>query len=467
MYSQRFKCTTHEPLILFKKAKTEQSTETLEYIPGSLFRGVVANYLFNEKATTDGIDALIDDLIFNGSVWFGDAHLIINEQRSCPIPLAIHKYQSCPDGAMPYVNLSKIEAPILKHKQLREGYFIEEGGEYVYQSPSRSERMKAARSLDHRASEEGGMYLYRYLEPEQSFEFSVQAKDESHIQKIAKCFIGNIYLGKSKTSEFGGKIKIEPIEDNKEFLPSEAVVFVKTLYAASNWCFLNEFGSYTAQINAEMICGNQDAEIDWQHTFLRFRTYAPYNTHRNAFDAQRLIIEKGSVVTFKDAVEIKEQFLSSRIGVHKTEGFGEVVFNLNILNHDTFNLSKKETEIGIEETTASSPLLNILIKRKEDKIQLVSDFEKANEAVDNKTYDFKIGKAQWGNVLRKCLSKASLDQIKYELFENDKTKLDKNLKTAKWKLEDIENLKKVLKECGNPQAFGIFVKQKINQLKNE
>lgn len=481
MYYQQFKCTTQEPLILFKKAKTEQSTETLEFIPGSLFRGVVANKLFNDSAATD---EQIDDIIFNGNVWFGDAHLIIKGQRSKPIPFSIHKYQKTPKGELPFINLS-LETPLkLKHKQVREGYYIEKNGKFLYQSPGRSERMKAARSLEHRASEESGMYLYRYIEAGQSFEFFVHTKEEklpknedSVLTKIAECFSQNLYLGKSKSSEFGGKIKVEAIGDIERFEEEAGNVQVKTLFAASNWCFLNEYGTYTSHITAEMVCGNADAKIDWNKTFLRFRTYAPFNSHRNAYDAQRLIIEKGSVITLENPVMVSKKFLQDRIGVHKTEGFGEVLHDIDILEkgsiaiekHDPKELEKKESESLIEKGDLNDPFLLSLAHRKEAKKQLIADYNNVEELVEENKNAKKLDKikdSQWGNILRKCKDKISIEEIETLLFVNDQTKLDKNKTTTKWNEQDLKDLKSVLKKCKTPQAFKIFLKQKINERKD-
>jgi len=128
MYIQRFQCTTTEPLILFKKAKTEQSTETLEYIPGALFKGFVANKLFNASKNNPAInDEVINNFVFNGSVLFGDAHLVINEQRALPIPLSYHKFQSKEHGDV--INFAKCEVPTTKVKQIKDGYFIVAGSE--------------------------------------------------------------------------------------------------------------------------------------------------------------------------------------------------------------------------------------------------------------------------------------------------------------------------------------------------
>ncbi len=72
-----YKYTINEPLVLFEKSKTEANLNALDYIPGSIFRGIVAGDSFANQEE----DNIIIDMIFNGSVKFGDAHLQINNHR--------------------------------------------------------------------------------------------------------------------------------------------------------------------------------------------------------------------------------------------------------------------------------------------------------------------------------------------------------------------------------------------------
>ena len=60
MQTLNFRCTVNEPLILLKKAKSEQTTESLDYLPGNTFRGIIANLLFKDKIAGN----VIDDIVF-------------------------------------------------------------------------------------------------------------------------------------------------------------------------------------------------------------------------------------------------------------------------------------------------------------------------------------------------------------------------------------------------------------------
>lgn len=461
MYIQRFKCTTQEPIILFKKAKTEQSTETLEYIPGALFKGFVANKLFDDSKNKSSInDEIINNIVFNGSVFFGDAHLVINDQRSLPVPLSYHKFQSKEHGDI--INLAMRDLPDKKVKQIKEGYFIKSGGEIISGKVDISERMKAARSFAHRASEESGMYLYRYIASGQTFQFDVKTTTSEQLQEVISILTkDNVYLGKSKSAEFGGKLKIEATETPAiKQLGNK----VKTLFTASNWCFLNEYGSYTSHLTSEMLCGHKQAQIDWNKSFLRFRTYAPFNFHRKAFDAQRLIIEKGSVIVFKEEIEVNDDFYVDGIGVHKSEGFGEVEVNPEFLNLEKFGIRDYKKPPKPVSGESEDPIYLLLKERSDLKLQLKLDYLKAEKLTEKYKFSNAISPSQWSNILGKVKNLNSFEEIQKVLIENTVTKVDKS-KHTKWG-NDMTNLRNLITESGNTQVFKIFVKSKINQKKN-
>ena len=461
MYIQRFQCTTTEPLILFKKAKTEQSTETLEYIPGALFKGFVANKLFDASKNNPAInDEIINNFVFHGSVFFGDAHLVIKEQRSLPLPLSYHRFQSKEHGDV--INLAKCDLPTTKVKQIKDGYFITNGSEIISGKVEISERMKAARSLAHRASEESGMYLYRYIASEQTFQLDVKTATAEQLQEVISILTKeNVYLGKSRSAEFGGKLKIEAI-NTPEIKPFGNKV--KTLFAASNWCFLNEYGSYTSHVTSEMLCGHNQAQIDWSKSFLRFRTYAPFNFHRKAFDSQRLIIEKGSVIVFKEEVDVDIDFYTYGIGVHKSEGFGEVEVNPIFLDLEKLAILEDKKTINQTVSESDDPIYLLLKERSDMKLQLKLDFLKAEKLNDKFKFSNAISPSQWSNILMKVKNLNSFEEIQKVLIENTETKVDKS-KHTKWG-NDMTNLRNLITKSGNPQVFKIFVKSKINQKKN-
>lgn len=413
MITYKFRCKVTEPLILVKKEKTEQSTETLDYIPGNTFRGIVAADLFANKDDSQKID----DVLFNGKVQFGDAHLVIKDQRSYQIPATIYK-----DGEGKLFNyhwLTDNDLKTLKKlKQYRRGYFIASDDNIVIKNIEVGDRMKGSRNIENRSSEKTGLFMYRYIKKGQVFEFEVKSDDNNHFEIIKELLDKKIkFFGKAKGAEFGGAIKIE----FKEEEPSQKKVTTKgtILYAESNLCFLNKYGEFTATPSAEQLTGIKGIVIDWEKSQLRFRTFMPYNNFRQNWDAERLIIEKGSVFVFKKVdendkseIEFNADFLNKGIGCFLTEGYGRVLVNPAFLlerevafvpmtgptNKESDEIASENQKTDPTNDVSDNEILNYLEdKYKETRLNSLIQ-EKVDGFIKSKSFTEKITPTQWSNI---------------------------------------------------------------------
>ena len=81
---------------------------------------------------------------------------------------------------------------------------------------------------------------------------------------------------------------------------------------------------------------------------MRSRNYKTWNRHRNNKDADRIIIEKGSVLVVQLKESISSEFFEKGIGSHKNEGFGDVIINPDFLAGETsklpYSLNKVEQQ---------------------------------------------------------------------------------------------------------------------------
>ena len=75
----KFKCELLSDVILNQKFATEGPNQTLDFIPGNNFLGIVAGALYGKKDTTWTI-------FHSGKVRFGDAHPANGENRTIRIP---------------------------------------------------------------------------------------------------------------------------------------------------------------------------------------------------------------------------------------------------------------------------------------------------------------------------------------------------------------------------------------------
>lgn len=462
MFKQVFQCKVQEPLVLFKKAKSEQTTESLDYIPGSVFRGAMAAALFKDDAD----DSLINQIIFNNSVQFGDAHVCINGKRSLQLPFSY--YMEVKEGNNELELFHEISNWSRKLKQKREGYFIFDNGEILLHKVETDDRLKSARSAENRASKEGSMYFYRFIDEGQIFEFEVRSVDEALLQKVVDKFHGKeLYFGKSKQAEFGGKVLVTPVNG---VLPVDTVTAsAQIIYAESNLCFLNQWGEFTSEPSIEQLVGNSETEIDWSRSQLRFRTYAPYNAHRQAYDFERLIIEKGSVFYLKQPVNVSSELVNNGVGCFLTEGFGRILIDPDFLTEKTYVLNGqyKPTEPELE-NDATSEIISGL-QRMYSMVQRDAEiYVRAGQYVNNCGLR-GISASQWGglyNSLRKVQNATEYDHVlfneQYGLcvagVNNPWVKYNAEDKfTVKW--DELENYSE--KEKIN--FFRVFAKRMLSQ----
>ena len=464
-----YTCTVQENLVLISKSKTEQNTEALAYIPGSNIRGIVAGSLFNAKRkaemekenNTEKINALtndIDNIIFNGSILFGDAHLIINGQRSHKIP-ASYYYEKDKDNNTIINFPTTDDFKSKKLKQQRTGYFVLKNDQLHIAKPNYGDSIKSSRNIAKRSSLKNGLYVYHYLKKGQEFQFEIISDNKTLLDKI-KTVLDNQtkFLGKAKGAEFGGKVIFTyDREETINVTNNKGTI----LYADSNLCFLNEYGEFTARPTAEQLTGNSNAIIDWEKSRLRFRRYMPYNQHRQNWDAERLIIEKGSVFYFNEEVQFDEDFLKKGIGCFVTEGYGRVLINPDFLPEIEAE-SKNGKEIAIfkekeEDTTSNNSennkpenkeyeetkneLLVSLIHQKEEENLSQQIQEKVNEYVENNSFSKSITASQWSRVY---------NATKMITDENSLTNILEDIQKSKskeiWKEKDKQLLKDFLND---------------------
>src|SRR5574344_1539893 len=84
MKTLKFKCTLLSDVIINQKSATEGNNETLDFIPGSNFLGIVAAKY--EELDKDGLTWKI---FHSGKVRFGDAHPAKEGKRSLKVPASM------------------------------------------------------------------------------------------------------------------------------------------------------------------------------------------------------------------------------------------------------------------------------------------------------------------------------------------------------------------------------------------
>jgi hypothetical protein len=325
-----FECTLLTDLVLSAEAATEGFYKSLDYIPGAKFLGIASKTLYDEDQAVRTLD-----LFHNGVVRYGDAHRI--GSTSGPTYRMPFSWQR-PKGSLwnevyLYHELTdelKKEL-IISNKQVETvppAYFTEQGE--VLGEDQLFSIKSAYDSANHRAEDEK-MYGYFALPSGSRWQFQVETDDPAYLPLIEKALTGKQRIGRSSSAEYG-LIEIKKIADLPISIVPAIAPSLAFLYAQSNWCFYDDALCNTVSPDpVKHLCLPSGSKIIWEKSQVRTRTYKNWNRHRNNRDADRLIIEKGSVL----AVQLSDTFdankLTGGIGAYRAEGFGKVLINPSFL----------------------------------------------------------------------------------------------------------------------------------------
>ncbi len=408
----QFKCELLSDIVLNDSSATEGKRRSLDFIPGNNFLGIVAAQLYKE--TND--DAW--NIFHSGKVRFGDAHPSADNRRGLRIPASIYhpKLQGMENSC--YIHhLTKHNDDIraMQLKQCREGFYI-----YDQNKKSATEitvnkdfSIKSAYDSDMRRAKDSQMFGYEALCKGLIMYFTVEIEEESKQYKdeIIKALSGNHHIGRSRSAQYGWveitECSFEEIETTKQSISIDGKQYV-TVYADSRLIFLDKNGNNTFQPCPEDL-GIEDpnAEIDWTLSQIRTFQYAPWNYKRQAFDADRCGIEKGSVFLVRTSAGIPpEKTPEKTVGCYQNEGFGHIIYNPVSLQGDEDGLSlfkfckHEKTVSNCQPTEVNSSLIQFLKKKEEDaKVQNII-IQKVNEFVEHNKELFSqdLFASQWGSI---------------------------------------------------------------------
>jgi len=477
MKKYEFHCRLLSDLVLTSSAATESHSSSLNYIPGSKFLGIVSRSLYqmeDEISTTD--------IFHSGKVTFGDAHPFLNDKRYYPSPANFYfkKGEGLSNKIFLHHNLDKntqkdLRSKNIQLKQSRTGYIQPESKNNLV--IKQNYRLKSAYDSTTRKSKDSQMFGYFSIPAYSEWIFTVEDHTGFYLDKIKEALVGKKRVGRSKSAEYG-LVEIEfskEIEFNKEVSFSGRTV----VYAQSNLCFVNQFGQTTALPSPEQLTGNTESGIIWEQSQIRSRKYQSWNGTRNSKDADRVIIEKGSVFVLDLKQPVSSEFFASGLGSYKAEGFGKVMVNPDFLPMDGANLgfsftsvelptSISENYADVKDETADQ-VINAL-KNRENLYSFDQEVKsEVKEFIDKHRHYFKmVKKSQWGTLrayAKQCLTLQAFEAL---VFGNPDEKglegfIDKGSSQTQWKVGG-EFLRKELKRISKNKGekFALTFIQKLS-----
>jgi hypothetical protein len=494
-----FKCKLLSDVILNRKPATEGSQQTLDFIPGGNFYGIVANQLY--KVEQD--EKELFTLLHSGQVKFGDAHPSVGEERSYHVPASMCRPKL---GGSTYlqhkvVELIQADKEMEKDfnkkqlKQCREGFFLfqketDEGkqGQGVKVKVEKAFSLKSSYDRVNRRTADAKLFGYESINKGLELIFYVYFEEgisEAQRQRVIHCLTGTQRIGRSRTAQYG-LMEIEPLGECRE---EEAQTTVEEpmfyLYADSRLIPLDAQGNPTCRPTAEDL-GLEGCEIDLQRTQIRTFQYAPWNFKRQAYDTDRYGLEKGSVIAVKASTATTVPHF---VGAYQTEGFGHVIvspFFMQAREDGTAcyplvekeekggaEVRQEEKELSLFPTSALSGTVRALALRSNHEqvmqyiYRSVSEFKKKHG--ETFTKDGKAFASQWGNIRSIAMRSNNFYCLEQDLYDGKEAYLKHGCAQEKWEQEGrLSLLRGFIKTLGNAlsQVWEGVDFATVNALKN-
>jgi len=420
-----FKCKLLSDVVIKSSSATEGFADNLDYLPGAKFLGIAAKDLYNESNYKKTLD-----LFHNGITQFGDAHIAIDGKRSLKVPASWFFKKGEGLGNQKYLHhklRTEIKRELSKEgiqlKQARKGYFANE----TFTDIESSFTIKSAYDSKKRKSENSKMFGYYALPKGSTWIFNVTTKDE-YVKDIILALEGKKRIGRSRSAEYG-LVEITVADENIQTENKTFSAGKISVYADGNLCFYDEFGQNTLQTTVEQLSLPKGSKILWDKSQIRTRKYQTWNNKRYNRDADRAIIEKGSVFIVQVNSEINTSNFENGIGTHKNEGFGKIIINPDFLIADSsildlnlkyFEFNLNEAKYFIKKGGKDKLLLEFLKSRSDEKKrvvkvdELVNDFKKYNERSFT-----GITASQWGQVRNYTKHAANEKALRELLFAKE------------------------------------------------
>lgn len=431
----KFKCTLCSDVILNQKAYSEGPNQTHDYIPGSCFWGIVATYIYKNSPE------FAMDVVHSGKVRFGDAHPSLSEYRSNKVPFALFypKLSNTLNELYVYHGITDADGlQKLQLKQCRSGYYDFSSTDAKKVEVDTNFAVKSAYDSEMRRSEDAKLFQYESLQQGLELYFTVELDNPDLKNVVLKALSGRQHIGRSKSAEYG-LVNIQEF-DFKEVSSVKANDGYLVVYADSRLIFLDENAEpHFRPVPSDFGVTDSSAVILWEKSQVRTFQYAPWNSKRHTFDAERCGFEKGSVIVIKTNAPVDET--SAYVGSFCGEGFGRVIFNPEFLQYGDngrsgYSLSdmpeKTETSQANANGLNGTSLLDFLCIKNAEEVQNLQVYNVVNEYVEkwhsSRLFRGEAFASQWGSI-RKI---AMLESDKKHLLEKIDEYLGHGVAKEKW-----------------------------------
>ncbi|MDP5133913.1 MAG: hypothetical protein NWQ54_23760 [Paraglaciecola sp.] len=477
LLTQHFQVTLVQDVIFNATAATLGGQTGLDYLPGSVFLGALASKMYSELSADDAWS-----LFHSGAFRFMDALPLVQQQPTWPMPISWHHFKGETVTTLDKrLHAAKVFDPALPNasqetnrqpKQMRTGY-VSAAGHWV--KPNLSQRMKTAIDQDTGRAAEGQLFGYQSLDAGQVYYFEIQAPmaHKNLFDRAVKQLSGSLRLGRSRTAQYG-QVDIKPVNAFNTRPQSLQDKKQLTLWLLSDLALTDETGKPCLQPKPEFLGLPEGSIWHADQSFIRTRTYSPFNAHRRCYDLERQVISRGSVLRFTLSQSLSDKHISQlqNIGRFQEQGLGKIAINPKLLSTasptfevlatpvktvNTKTLSEKQVEHSVLVTILQSRVAEQNFGKEAERFaqeifdELIAALISARNwlgITQNQPLPLAPGRSQWGKIKELASQHRHKSEMLWQqLVSNNDAAIRER---SGWELEINPNEKLYQVLVGNP-----------------
>ncbi|NKB64718.1 MAG: hypothetical protein GKR95_22235 [Gammaproteobacteria bacterium] len=294
-----------EPCVFSERNASEGAHRGLDYVPGSALLGAVASRLYSKLDVNESFK-----LFHSGHVRFGNAYPV-NKQGRCTYPLPLSwvrqkKDESVINDDQTYEPSRIWQQDLLddgtiegkQPEQMRSGY-VSLFGEVVRAESTLA--LKTSINFNTQRAKEAALFGYDAMKSGQRFFGKILFDDDEVpddlVDRLSEALEQQLFLGRSRSAEYGqieihvarGEVEKQIMDDNADEI---------RLWFHSDCLVYDQYGQITLCPSTGDLGLLLNLSPDFTRTYIRARQYSPWNGHKHAYDMERQVIGKGSVITY-------------------------------------------------------------------------------------------------------------------------------------------------------------------------
>lgn len=374
MWALKYQFDLKEKVIISSIPGGDENTwDSLQYIPGSILRGISINRFLQKNKGKENQLQLMRSNFFESDLCFLHAYpeAKINRLRSLPTPLSWRKFKDASDGD-DLINLA-VDEKYFNDTQLQK---IGQPFCFLFQDENEDDQAKVLfltpddwYTLHINRSTKEKMFRYHSLNEGQKFIGYIISSDRAYLEKVRLLFATpeEVFIGRSQKAEYG-RVELqfidELIENWQEVDLTNSLDEFLTLTCLSDVLLRDEqTGAYTSELNT--------IGIKPERAFKIMTRIGGFNRTVNLPIPQAQAIRAGSVYVYKNSPEVRgilTVWQEHGLGERLHEGYGRVVVDWNNfpeLKPDLYSYPQRpidqRDQFVFNQSTALKPLADLMI----------------------------------------------------------------------------------------------------------